>query len=249
MGDAGRSVSTSLPVPASTGPGPAWPVDMPPGALSLRLTRVAVMKKFQGSRVPRPSMKKISQTALYLGMGEEEEPSDPPSPAPPFPDQTQGSPSLLPFSLSSHARAQGICVCVQVHVSPYECKWRGRCPGIGDRAQLCPEEGRGPKPEGHGHRTVVLSPRRLRGPCRLGNQCDPHIWRWFWKSCSTGWGWRVSEKQTAVSPSPACPQLLEVTDAAWPGSMRLPKENSEGTKLPDHSGPRGAGKVPEGSRK
>lgn len=29
------------------------------------------MKKFQGSRVPRPSMKKISQTALYLGMVEE----------------------------------------------------------------------------------------------------------------------------------------------------------------------------------
>ena len=29
------------------------------------------MKKFQGSSVPRPSMKKISQTALYLGMGEE----------------------------------------------------------------------------------------------------------------------------------------------------------------------------------
>jgi len=27
---------------------------------------VAVMKKFHGSSVPRPSMKKISQTALYL---------------------------------------------------------------------------------------------------------------------------------------------------------------------------------------
>lgn len=30
------------------------------------LTSLAVMKKFHGSRVPRPRMKKISQTALYL---------------------------------------------------------------------------------------------------------------------------------------------------------------------------------------
>jgi hypothetical protein len=28
------------------------------------------MKKFQGSSVPRPSMKKINQTALYLGWKE-----------------------------------------------------------------------------------------------------------------------------------------------------------------------------------
>lgn len=36
--------------------------------LPSRLTAVAVMKKFQGSSVPSPSMKKMSQTALYLGM-------------------------------------------------------------------------------------------------------------------------------------------------------------------------------------
>lgn len=30
------------------------------------LTSLAVMKKFHGSSVPRPRMKKISQTALYL---------------------------------------------------------------------------------------------------------------------------------------------------------------------------------------
>lgn len=31
--------------------------------------RVAVMKKFHGSNVPRPRMKNISQTALYLSGG------------------------------------------------------------------------------------------------------------------------------------------------------------------------------------
>lgn len=34
------------------------------------LTCVAVMKKFHGSNVPRPSMKKISQTPLYLWVTE-----------------------------------------------------------------------------------------------------------------------------------------------------------------------------------
>lgn len=33
------------------------------------LTSLAVMKKFHGSSVPRPRMKKISQTALYLWRG------------------------------------------------------------------------------------------------------------------------------------------------------------------------------------
>lgn len=34
------------------------------------LTSLAVMKKFHGSSVPRPRMKKISQTALYLWRGQ-----------------------------------------------------------------------------------------------------------------------------------------------------------------------------------
>lgn len=34
------------------------------------LTSLAVMKKFHGSSVPRPRMKKISQTALYLQRGQ-----------------------------------------------------------------------------------------------------------------------------------------------------------------------------------
>lgn len=41
-----------------------------------RLTRVAVMKKFQGINVPRPSTKKISHTALYLGRKEQSNPPD-----------------------------------------------------------------------------------------------------------------------------------------------------------------------------
>jgi len=34
------------------------------------LTCLAVMKKFHGSSVPRPRMKKINQTALYLQRGQ-----------------------------------------------------------------------------------------------------------------------------------------------------------------------------------
>ena len=33
----------------------------------LRVTMVAVMKKFHGKRVPRPRMKKMIHTAWYLG--------------------------------------------------------------------------------------------------------------------------------------------------------------------------------------
>lgn len=185
-GGAGRSVRTSLPVSTSTDPGPTCPLDMPPGAQSPSLTKVAVMKKFQGSRVPRPSMKKTSQTALYLGRrGKKSQVTHHPTP---LSDQTQGSLTLLP-SFSPASPGHRASVFVSKCMCPPTCMWRGRCPGIGNRVQLCPEEEEeGHKAEGNGHRTVVLSPRRLRGPCRLGNQCDPHIWRWFWKSCSTGWG-------------------------------------------------------------
>lgn len=36
----------------------------------IMLTMVAVMKKFHGSRVPKPNMKKINQTPLYLSREE-----------------------------------------------------------------------------------------------------------------------------------------------------------------------------------
>lgn len=58
----------------------------------------------------------------------------------------------------------------------------------------------------------------------------------------------ASEPEANSSVSlPRPPAAAGSDDAAWPGTMQLLKENSEGKKLPDYSGPSGAGKVPEGS--